>query len=141
MRPFELCVTSDLSHLAAISEFVATSARLAGVSDEGVFEIQMATDEACTNSIEHAYDGQMGEVRICCWVQDDHFVVRVTDFGKRFDPSQVPTPNIDAPLETRDVGGLGLFFMRELVDRVEFRSDPLQGNQVLLHKRIEPQSS
>jgi serine/threonine-protein kinase RsbW len=136
MEPFELCVSSDLTQLARISEFVAQSARQAGVSEAGVFEIQMATDEACTNSIEHAYSGHTGEVRVCCWVEEGDFVVRVTDFGRRFDPNQVPLPDTSAPLESRDIGGLGLFFMRELTDHVEFSSDAVQGNRVILRKHL-----
>jgi serine/threonine-protein kinase RsbW len=135
MEPLELCVSSDLSELATISDFVAQIARRAGVSEADVFEIQMATDEACTNSMEHAYAGQPGEVRVCCWVEEGDFVVRVTDFGRRFDPDQIPMPDTSAPLESRDVGGLGLFFMRELMDGVEFLSDA-QGNQVILRKHL-----
>ena len=137
MPPFELCVRSDLSQLAKISEFVTQSARRAGVPEADVFDIQMATDEACTNSIEHAYSGNMGEVRVCCWVENSTFVVRVTDFGKQFDPTKVPMPDTEAPLESRDIGGLGLFFMRELTDGIEFHSDKEKGNQVILRKRIQ----
>ncbi len=139
-EPIELCVSSDLTQLARISEFVAESARRAGVPEAGVFEIQMATDEACTNSIEHAYGGKTGEVRVCCWVEGDDFVVRVTDFGRRFDPGQVPLPDTAAPLESRDIGGLGLFFMRELTDQVEFLSDADSGNRVILRKHLRRQS-
>ncbi len=140
MEPRELCVSSDLSQLATISEFVAENARRAGVPEEAIFEIQMATDEACTNSIEHAYEGQSGEVRVCCWVEGDDFVVRVTDFGRRFDPNNVPMPDTEAPLESRNVGGLGLFFMRQLSDHVEFAFDPAQGNRTILRKRITRRS-
>jgi anti-sigma regulatory factor (Ser/Thr protein kinase) len=136
MPPFELCVSSDLSQLARISEFVTQSARQAGVPEADVYDIQMATDEACTNSIEHAYSGNTGEVRVCCWVENKEFVVRVTDFGKQFDPNKIPVPDTKAPLESRDIGGLGLFFMRELTDGLEFHSDGEKGNQVILRKRI-----
>jgi anti-sigma regulatory factor (Ser/Thr protein kinase) len=135
MQPFELCVASDLSHLEEISAFVAEGARSAGLDEQQVFEIQMAADEACTNSIEHAYSGTRGEVRICCWTEADAYVVRVTDFGEPFDPDQVPVPDTSASLAERNIGGLGLFLMRELVDRIEFHSDPVQGNQVLLRKQ------
>ncbi|NLT74570.1 MAG: ATP-binding protein [Chloroflexi bacterium] len=126
---------SSLSHLAAIAEFVADGARQAGLSEEEVFAVQMAADEACTNSIEHAYGGQEGEVRICCWAEGNEYVVRITDFGRPFDPDSVPIPDTKAPLTERNIGGLGLFFMRELVDQVDFASDPIQGNQVTLRKR------
>jgi serine/threonine-protein kinase RsbW len=135
MQPFELCVQSSLEHLEVISEFVAEGARSAGLSEQETFDVQMAADEACTNSIEHAYQGRVGEVRVCCWTEGNEYVVRVTDFGEPFNPDSVPVPDITAPLLDRNIGGLGLFFMKALVDQVEFQSDPVQGNQVLLRKQ------
>ncbi len=132
----EVCYASDRASLEPISEFVAERARLAGLDEDRVYEIQMATDEACTNSIEHAYDGRSaGEIIVCCFVDGQDFVVRVTDFGHKFDPDLVPMPDISAPLEERDIGGLGLFFMRRLVDRIEFTFDPVSGNHVEMRKR------
>jgi len=135
MQPVELCIEGDPEHLATVSEFVAAGARRAGLSEDDVFAIQMAADEACTNSIEHAYNGRRGEVRVCCWSEGDDYVVRITDFGDVFDPESVPSPDTTSPLTERPIGGLGLFLMRELVDQVIFQSDPERGNQVILRKR------
>jgi anti-sigma regulatory factor (Ser/Thr protein kinase) len=136
MDRHETCYLSDRTNLGQIAEFVAERARLAGLDEDRVYAIQMATDEACTNSIEHAYDGRSaGKIHVCCYVEGLDFVVRVTDFGHEFDPDLVPVPDVSAPLEDRSIGGLGLFFMRKLVDGIEFSFDPVQGNQVVLRKR------
>jgi serine/threonine-protein kinase RsbW len=133
---FELCVASELSKLAEIADFVTEAAARAGLDENQVFEVQMATDEACTNSMEHAYEGREdGEVHVCCSIEDNAFVVRVTDFGRPFTPEKVPVPDVTLPMEERAVGGLGLFLMRRLVDDVQFAHDPVAGNQVTLRKR------
>lgn len=127
-------MSSAVTNLAQIADFVSERARSVGLDEEQVFEVQMAVDEACANAMEHAYGGRSdGQVHVCCYSSNDEFVVRVTDFGKPFDPERVPQPQIDAPLEEREIGGLGLFFMRRLMDRVEIRSSQT-GNQVLLAK-------
>lgn len=132
---FELCVTSKLDNLVQIAEFVSGLAASWGMHDDDVFAVQMAVDEACTNSIEHAYGGRDdGQVHVCCFVEDDEFVVRITDFGESFDPTSVAPPDIDAPLEEREIGGLGLFLMRKLMDSVEFLPSA-SGNQVIMRKR------
>jgi serine/threonine-protein kinase RsbW len=137
-QEYELCVTSYLTNLAQIAAFVSEHAAQLGMDQDAVFAIQMAVDEACTNSMEHAYGGQEnGEVRVCCYFEDGDFVVRITDFGKTFDPAAVPTPDLARPLEERETGGLGLFFMRKLMDSVEFTSDPTTGNQVTMRKHRE----
>ena len=132
---YELCITSQLSNLTQIAEFIAQRTALAGLDEDQAFAVQMAVDEACTNAIEHAYEGrQDGEVRICCYLESRDFVVRISDRGRPFDPSSVPSPDICAPLQDRQVGGLGLFLMRKLMDSVEFRFDAVQGNEVVMRK-------
>jgi len=132
----ELCVSTELENLGDIADFVGDCAAQAGLSEEAIYDVQMAVDEACTNSIQHAYAGcRDGELWICCFVEDDDFVVRITDFGTPFDPQSVPQPDITTPLEDRAVGGLGLFFMHRLMDSVRFTSSQKEGNQVVMRKR------
>ena len=134
--PFEICVCSKLTNLPEIAEFVGERAKAAGLDENQVFEVQMAIDEAATNSMQHAYEGRgNGELRVCCFIEGNAFVVRITDFGAPFDPGQVPEPDLSVPLEDRPIGGLGLYLMRRLMDDVEFQSDPTEGNQVTLRKR------
>ena len=133
---YELCVASQLDKLAQIADFVGEAATQAGLDEDQVFEVRMATDEACTNSMEHAYEGREdGQVRVCCTTEDDSFVVRITDFGRPFEPTSVPQPDINLPLEERSIGGLGLFLMYRLVDDVEFGQDGNGANIVTLRKR------
>jgi anti-sigma regulatory factor (Ser/Thr protein kinase) len=136
---FALCVKSELANLAQIAEFVTEQAQSVGMDDDQVFAIQMAVDEACTNSMEHAYNGHDdGEVTVCCYGENDDFVVKITDLGDQFDPSAVPEPDISQPLEERSVGGLGIFLMRRLMDSVEFHTDPDNGNEVIMRKHRKP---
>ena len=102
MQLQELCVASATANLAEIAGFVAERAALAGLDEERVFAVQMAVDEACTNAMQHAYEGRAdGEVRICCYVDDGDFVVQIFDHGKRFDPEAVPEPDLASPLTHR----------------------------------------
>ena len=135
-REFEICVSSALQNLSQIGDFVAERARLSGMDENRVFDVQMAVDEACSNTIQHGYEGRDdGQIQICCFVEDSEFVVRITDQGLPFDPGDVSTPNVLGPIEDREVGGLGLFFIRELMDEVAFRTDPDSGNELVMRKR------
>ncbi len=137
-QQFRLSITSDISNLSRVAEFVALAARESGLDERTTYNVQMAVDEAVTNVIQHAYRGaEDGRIRISCERQDDEFVVEVQDFGKPFDPSKVPTPRVHGPLSRRSVGGLGVFFMKKLMDRVEFSRDATRGNRVRMVKRIK----
>lgn len=137
----ELTVSGDFENLSKICEFVEQAAFQAGLDDRGVYAIEMAVDEACTNIIEHAYGGEgKGDIRLTCQIQKEGLQVVIYDQGAPFDPSQVPQFDPQTPLEERSPGGMGLFFMHNLVDRVEFKFGTPQGNQLILFKRREPSS-
>lgn len=126
-------------NLARIAAFVTNTAERWGLGPKDVFDIQMAVDEACTNIIEHGYQGdEDGMIEIRCRQESDVCKITIRDFGRSFDPREVPEPDIDAPLEERPIGGLGLFFMRELMDSVEFRFGEEEGNVLVMTKRREP---
>src|SRR5687768_2511674 len=107
----ELTVSGDFENLSKICDFVEQAATQAGLDDRGVYAIQMAVDEACTNIIEHAYGGEgRGDIRLTCEVQEDGVQVVIYDQGAPFDPSRVRDFNPQAPLHERPWGGMGLFF-------------------------------
>jgi serine/threonine-protein kinase RsbW len=134
----ELVISSDLANLPGVLDFVRSRCIAAGMSEDAVFACELATDEACTNVIEHAYrDSQGGPIRISCHLNGDHFVVQLHDHGRPFDPTQVAAPTLSGSLSERDIGGLGLHFMRSLMDEVRFEFDAEAGNTLTMVKRID----
>ena len=122
--------------LAAINQFVTRVAETAGLGTKAIYAVQMAVDEACSNIIEHAYGGEgRGPIECTCLVHDDQLIVILGDYGCPFDPSSVPRPNLCPNLDKRSSGGLGLFFIRQLMDHVLFESKPGAGNTLTLIKR------
>jgi serine/threonine-protein kinase RsbW len=137
-QQFELSITSQLSNLNRVADFISESAHASGLNEKQTDDVQMAVDEAVTNIIEHAYAGRHdGRIYIYCERRNKEFIVEIQDFGKPFDPSKVPTPRVRGPLSTRTIGGLGIFFMRKLMNRVEFSSDTAGGNRVRMAKRVK----
>jgi anti-sigma regulatory factor (Ser/Thr protein kinase) len=132
----ELEVTSDLENLEKIADFVMEAAERAGLSSQESFQVQMAVDEACTNIMQYAYGDERGSLQLCCNCEDDAFSVTITDHGKPFDPDQVPAPDLDSPLEDRSTGGLGIFFMRKMMDEIHFEFSDREGNRLTMVKRI-----
>jgi len=133
----QLTVSAQVKNLAKIAEFIGKAATQAGLDDKATYDIQMATDEACTNIIEHAYGGEgKGSIQLTCHVQEEGLQVVILDQGSiSFDPTQVPPLDVRAPLSERQRRGMGLFFIHNLVDTVEFKLNTPQGNQLILFKR------
>lgn len=136
-----LTVPGRYERIRQVCQFVAAGAAEAGLDETAVFHIELACDEACTNIIEHAYGGEdVGEIRISWQVKESAFVITLYDHGRRFDPTSVPPPRLvtDAEadvLENLKVGGLGIHFMRQLMDEVDFRFGE-NGNELVLVKKM-----
>lgn len=107
--------------LDGIREFVGKAAEDFGFKEKDVYAVQMAVDEACSNIIEHAYGGEcQDQIECTCIFELKALTIQIIDCGERFNPLEIPEPDLDASLEERDEGGLGLFFMRKLMDEVTF---------------------
>jgi len=137
MQIEELVISSALDELPRVIDFVCQTCKTAAVSEDVIFACQLAADEACTNIMEHAYDGRMdGEIHISCWVSEGQVHLRFRDKGAAFDPGMIETPSLDGDLSDRQIGGLGLHFMRTLMDEVRFEFDPATGNTLTMTKRL-----
>lgn len=133
---FELEVDNRLENLSVISDFISKAMRQIDVKDESIAEVQLAVDEACSNVILYAYSGQKGIVKLVLELVGDDLVVTIKDRGKPFDPTSVPPPDLEAGLEGRRIGGLGMYFMRKVMDEVSYSFDAEDGNKLTMRKQL-----
>ncbi len=121
--------------LAEIAAFVRQAGEDAGLSNFDIYAVETAVDEACSNIIEHGYEGEnLGSISVTVKISSESLTVVLKDGGRSFNPENIPEPNLDAPLEDREAHGLGLFFMKQLMDEVRFDFDP-GGNTLTMIKR------
>lgn len=126
---------AQFEFLDDIREFVAIPARLLGVDEKDIYNLQLAADEAASNIIEHAYVGVTdGTIEVDVQAEPESFTIIMKDHGHRFDAGLAVEPDLSASLEDRAVGGLGLFFMRKLMDVVRFEWVEGTGNILTMIK-------
>lgn len=130
-----LSLQADRFQLAIIRSFVTQTGHDLGLDERVIQHLELAVDEACTNVVQHAYGGQGGKIEITIELLAAGVQVIVRDWGAAFDPLAVPTPDVTAPLQQRSPGGLGLFLMRQLMDRVDFQFNAERGNTLTMVKR------
>jgi serine/threonine-protein kinase RsbW len=100
-----------------IRNYVGALAREMGFTEAGVRDILIAVSEAATNALKHGSPhGIEDEIGVCCRPEVDRLVIEVMDRGRGFDPLSVPIPIAEQLRE----GGMGIFFMRTLMDEVSF---------------------
>ena len=130
--------SANLEQLDAIREFAVRAAKDAGMDDSGVYAVELCMDEACTNVIEHAYEGKDGgEIECTCDLDEKNLTIIIHDHGKSFDPESIALPDLNADLDSRPVGGLGIFLMNKLMDEVHFEPQGEAGNVLTMVKRLK----
>ena len=137
-----LTLPATLDSLALISEFITDATTRVGLDEHAAWQVQLAVDEAATNIIQHGYDPDVpGQIELNWQVEGDRLMVSLRDTGRRFNPDDVPAPDITSPLEERQAGGLGLYLMGQLMDAVEFTFGDPRGNLLTMSKQIPPTTS
>jgi anti-sigma regulatory factor (Ser/Thr protein kinase) len=128
---------AKFENLDSIREFVGDGAKASGFNESGIYAIQLAADEACSNIIEHAYGNDESGLLECSYNFDGDFLtLTFKDYGCFFDPTTVPDPDLTSSLEERQIGGLGMFLIRNLMDDVQYESQGKSGNVLTLKKRL-----
>jgi len=127
---------AKFEYLDEIRDFVGAIARDGGFGEKDVYNIQLATDEAASNIIEHAYEGVSdGVLDLSCGMEKELIRIILIDYGMPFDPAAIPMPDLKADLSDRKIGGLGIFLMRKLMDEVHYEPRDDKSNVLTMIKR------
>ena len=117
-------VPARLENLEKLIDFTLSCLTSAGIDKETVWEIHLAVDEACSNSIKYAYpDGQAGDIELSCRLDRQLATVTIRDWGIVFNPLEVKPPDLNLDIDERPIGGLGIYLMKKFSDRVEYRRE------------------
>ncbi len=128
----------QFASLAKISKFIKEATRSAGFSEEEMYAVELAADEAASNIVEHSYGGEnLGDIICTCETTPGEITIIFEDHGKPFNPGSVPEMVVGVPLEDRPPGGAGLFLMKKLMDMVEFDFSPDSSNRLTMKKKAK----
>jgi serine phosphatase RsbU (regulator of sigma subunit)/putative methionine-R-sulfoxide reductase with GAF domain/anti-sigma regulatory factor (Ser/Thr protein kinase) len=132
---------AKFDQLDPIRGFASQAARDAGMDDSDTYAVELAVDEACTNIIEHAYQGEnRGNIECTCESNNECLTIVIRDHGQPFDPSTVAAPDLNANIDNRVVGGLGVFLMKKLMDEVRFEPMGESGNVLTMVKLLKAEN-
>lgn len=116
-------------------EFQAFAARH-GLAPRTASQIWLAFDELLTNTISYGFpDGGRHKILVQLGIEGDRFTAELVDDGIAFDPLATPAPGLDAALEEREIGGLGIHFVRATMDSLDYRREKDQ-NRLVMTKRF-----
>ena len=120
-----LQIKAATENLDTVLDFVNTVLESMDCSMKNQIQIDMAVEELFVNIAHYAYEGGEGDALICAGPDTDsgNRVLRITfsDRGIPFDPLAKEDPDISLSVEKREIGGLGIFMAKKIMDHMEYR--------------------
>lgn len=134
----ELEVDADNDNLPEVLAFIEKHLEEIGCSPNIQMQITVAVEEIFVNIAHYAYNPGKGKATVRVEISESPVTVTITfmDNGKPFDPTQRVDPNITLSAEERQIGGLGIFMTKKMMDDVSYEYSA--GRNILtLKKGIE----
>ncbi len=116
-------IAARVGNLDATNAFVEQCANRFGLDAKKRFGLQLALEEAFVNICNHAYPQGEGDAYITCRHDGTVFVLEIADQGQPFDVLSLPDPDLTLDVMEREIGGLGIHFIRTLSDSVSYRRE------------------
>ena len=115
-------IPASVERLEEARAFVGERADALGVSPALPMKLDLVREELLVNVGSYAYPEGEGDLEIVCTVEQEEagegssFCLRLRDWGVHFDPLAKEDPDVDAGMEERGVGGLGIFMVTQMAD-------------------------
>lgn len=112
----------DLTEIGRLAEAVEAFGERLELPMKMVFSLNLAFDELITNTISYGLVADSGEpIRVSIHVDGHDLVSQIADAGAAFDPfADAPPPDLTSDVADRPIGGLGVHFVKTLIDRYEY---------------------
>ena len=124
-------------NLDRVLQYVDTALELMGCSMKNQIQIDMAVEELFVNIAHYAYKGTAGDAVILAGPDPKTGILRITfrDWGVPFDPLAKTDPDISLSVEEREIGGLGIFMAKKIMDTMDYKYENGQ-NVLTMTKKI-----
>jgi anti-sigma regulatory factor (Ser/Thr protein kinase) len=125
---------NNVGELERLSQILTQFGEANKLSPKVLFAINLALEEILTNTINYGYkDNHEHKIKLAISLEYDELTVKVEDDGQAFNPLEAPEPDTDKPLQERQIGGLGIHLVRNLMDKLEYRR--WEGRNMLVMKK------
>jgi len=129
-----LKVRGTLKYIEPVINYVVNAAHEAGLNEQALHRIRLAVDEIATNIVVHGYDeaGLSGDLTISAEYDEEQLTICLEDTGEEYDPRRAHPPDIDASIEKRPLGGLGVYLALWAVDQFYYEHQENKNRSILI---------
>ena len=131
-----IILANELSEISRLNDFIEDIGNEFSLTPDVVFNLTLVLEEAVVNVINYAYPKEDHEsIYLSAKMQDGSIIFVLSDSGKEFDPTMAPEADVTLSAEDRQIGGLGIFLIRQIMDEVRY--ERIDGKNVLtLEKKL-----
>ena len=114
--------TNDIGEISNLNKFVEECCIEKELPHDIIMNLKLAIEESVVNIINYGFDQyEIGEISIAIKFQPEEVLVEIKDNGKEFDPTKSSEADTESSLDQRQIGGLGLFLIKNLTDSISYR--------------------
>ena len=131
-----IILANELSEISKLNDFIEDIGNEFSLTPDVVFNLTLVLEEAVVNVINYAYPKEDHEsIYLSAKMQDGSIIFVLSDSGKEFDPTMAPDADVTLSAEDRQIGGLGIFLIRQIMNEVKY--ERIDGKNVLtLEKKL-----
>lgn len=131
-----IILVNDISEISRLYEFIEELGNDFSLSPDIVFNLNLVLEEAVVNIINYAYPKEEHEsIYLSARMHEGSIILVLTDTGKEFDPTAAPEADVTLSADDRQIGGLGIFLIRQIMNEVKY--ERIEGKNVLtLEKKL-----
>ena len=131
-----IILANEISEIGRLADFIEDIGNEFSLAPDVRFNLNLVLEEAVANIINYAYPKDEHEsIYLSARMHVDSIVLVLTDTGKEFDPTMAPEVDVTLSAEERQIGGLGIFLIRQIMNEVRY--ERIDGKNVLtLEKKL-----
>lgn len=118
-----LRVPDERAHLPEILTAIEDRLQAADVEGSRIHDAQVIVEELVCNLMDHGAPAGVDMLQLGLAIDGDRVILDFRDNGPGYDPLAHPLPDLDADLDERAIGGLGIHLVRELADDARYHRD------------------
>jgi serine/threonine-protein kinase RsbW len=125
-----IILANDISEISRLNDFIEDIGNEFSLTPDVVFNLNLVLEEAVVNVINYAYPKEDHEsIYLSAKMLNESIILVLTDTGKEFDPTMVPDADVTLSAEDRQIGGLGIFLIRQIMNEVKY--ERIEGKNIL----------
>ena len=132
-----IVLANEISEISRLNGFIEDIGEEFSLTPDVVFNLNLVLEEAVVNIINYAYPKEENQsIYLSARLHEGSIVLILTDTGKEFDPTMAPEADVTLSADEREIGGLGIFLIRQIMNEVRY--ERIDGKNILtLEKKLQ----